>query len=243
MIFPRSTKKVHVAESSPSLSQHNPHPCWLKQRKKLPQCPGLPRSRRGQDLARSCVCSKSAKIVVHRTCRNASWITIMEFSVFLIIALHQQPSAVSDSITPTHTHTHTPTVCLSVHLSVSFPHFLFYFPCQSLAKSPSVHLCLFVSVSLVSANSAHCLSLQISNMNHSSPLIPTPSPSPLHLHPCSSWCESTLMDGMHPQVYPQVWSLLAEPPSCDRSMTEPVTAAHRYSQIDCIWKTMCHAVN
>lgn len=67
-----------------------------------------------------------------------------------------------------------PTVCLSVHLSISFPHFLFHSPCQSLSKSPSVHVCLSVSdsSSLASTLSAHWISLQISSVNHSFPPFP-----------------------------------------------------------------------
>lgn len=82
--------------------------------------------------------------------------------------------------------THSPPlpqfVCL---LICQFPSLIFSFtpPCQSLCKSPSVHVCLSVCVSpsLVSTPSARSIFVQISNINHSVPS------SPLRLlHPPSS---------------------------------------------------------
>ena len=80
--------------------------------------------------------------------------------------------------------------------------------------------------------------LQISNINLSFPLVSfTLLLLPL---PC---CESTLTNDRRLQVYPLVWSPLAEPLSSDRSMTKPVRTAHSYSRLDCIWKTVHHAVS
>lgn len=45
------------------------------------------------------------------------------------------------------------------------------------------------------------------------------------------------------QVYPRIQSPLARPASCDRSMTKPVRAAHRYSGLDCMWKLVDHVTD
>lgn len=73
-----------------------------------------------------------------------------------------------------------PTVCLSVHLSTSIPQFFFHSPCQLSSKSPSVHVCLSVSISpsLVSTLCAYCIFVQISSKNHSCPLFPLRPPHP-----------------------------------------------------------------
>lgn len=180
MIFPCSPV-VQGAEASPSRSQHKPR--WLKQQTptptKLPQHLGLSRRLQGQDWRRRSVCSKSAKIVVHKTQRSVSWITIMEFSVFILWSLlHRHSSAASDSFTP------TPTVCLSVHLSISFPRFLFHSPPVNLSVSLHLSMCVClspVSPSLVSALSAHCIFVQISNTDRSLLSLPL-----RRLHPPSS---------------------------------------------------------
>lgn len=104
-------------------------------------------------------------------------------------------------------------------------------------------MCLSVSVS-----SFHSLCLLYLRANiQQKPqlsLIPTPSPPASLIFPLSSLFLLVWVDGnKRPQVYQRVWSLLAEPPSCGRSMTKPVRAAHCYSRIDCIWKPMHHVVN
>lgn len=170
------------------------------------------------------------------TRRNASWITkrVQLLVVFLSLLSTNTPG-LSLTYSP-----HTPTVCLSIHLSISFLHFPFHSPCQSLSKSPSVRVCLSASVSLsvVWAGSLCKYLTQTTAFFHSHSVY-----FALHRHPRSSWCESMLTNGRHLQVYPWVWSLLAEPPSCDRSMTNPVRLARCYSRLDCIWKTMRRAVN
>lgn len=113
----------------------------------------------------------------------------------------------------THTHAFPP-----LFLSVSF----------SVSTWPSafVYLCL----------SNLSLSLNTPRQHH--PSSPTRSPpSLLHLHLHSSSGESALMDATCLPVYLQVWSLLAEPASCDRSMSEPLTDAHMSVMTDAIWKT------
>lgn len=146
MIFPHPLE-MQGAEASLSYSQHKPWLCWLKQWRKLPQWPGLPRSRQGQDLARSCACSKSAKIVVHKTRRSASWITIMEFSLSLFFDCCHPPTSQGCLW---HPHPLLPQfVCLYI---CHFLPLIFSFS-PSVSKSPSVRVCLSVSVSpsLVSA--------------------------------------------------------------------------------------------
>lgn len=121
--------------------------------------------------------------------------------------------------THTHTHTHTNAHTFSpLLLSVSFS--------VSIWPNVFVHLC--------PSNLSLCVNMPC--QRHPSP--PTLSPlSPLHLHLHSSSGESALMDAACLPVYPQVWSLLVQPASCDRSMSGPIADAHVSEMTDCIWKT------
>lgn len=210
MIFPRSLKvqgcwglaEPQSAQTSPVLTQAA---------KKTPTAPGYPSQPPNPRLSEELFffCSKSAEIVVHKTQRNASWITIMEFSVFFWSLLPTSTPGLSLTPSPYDSH-----------------------------SSPSVHVCLSVS-----ALYACCISLQISNTNHSSPSIPSqllrPPPSILvRLGVSQHWRAPGIS-----RFTQWVWSLLAEPPGCSRSMTKPVRATHCYSRLDCIWRTMRHAVN
>lgn len=116
--------------------------------------------------------------------------------------------------TQTHTHTHISLLFLSVSFSVSTWPNVF------------VHLC--------PSNLSLCVNAP--RQRHPSP--PTLShPSLLHLHLHSSSGESALMDATCLPVYPQVWSQLAQPASCDRSISGPVADAHVSVMTDCILKT------
>lgn len=111
----------------------------------------------------------------------------------------------------------TSTLCLSAALSACIHQFVFL-SCQPLFKS----ICPCV-----------CLSLPPESFVWNIP--PKPQLSPALSMFFLAWVNSDKQ-----QVYPRIQSPLARPASCDRSMTKPVRAAHRYSGLDCMWKPVDH---
>lgn len=204
--------------------QHKPPPCWFKHQWNSHSAQVSLAASKAKKL-----CSKSAK---NRHLQNNN--------VLYWFLITEHPRVPPAPLPP------TPTVCLSVHLSTSIPHFFSFAPPVSFSLSLHLSMCVCLSPSLVSTLCVYCIFVQISSKNHSCPLFPLRlllPPSSSRSRPCSCWCESTVTNSRRPQVYQRVWSLLAEPPSCGRSMTKPVRAAHCYSRIDCIWKPMHHVVN
>lgn len=224
------------AEASLRDCQHKPPPRWFKHRWNS-------RSARVSLAASKAkkLCNKSAKNCHPQNMKKCQLNNNNVVYWFLITEHTRVPPA---PLPP------TPTVCLSVHLSASIPHFFSFAPLVSFSLSLHLSMCvclspvlrLYFPLSVLTVSSCK-YPAKTTAVPYSHSVSSSLPPSSSRSRPCSCWCESTVTNSRRPQVYRRVWSLLAEPPSCGRSMTKPVRAAHCYSRIDCIWKPMHHVVN
>lgn len=169
------------AEASLRHCQHKPPPCWFKHQWNSHSAQVSLAASKAKKL-----CSKSAK---NRHLQNMKKCQLNNNNVVYWFLITEHPRVPPAPLPP------TPTVCLSVHLSTSIPHFFFFrSPCQLFSKSPSVHVCLSVSVS-----SFHSLCLLYLRANiQQKPqlsLIPTPSPPASLIFPLLSLFLLVWVDG------------------------------------------------